>query len=132
MCMRDIYYTHRLPARGWGHPASLVEGRARFRPLISGKRGIIRTTLGLQEKQAGTAMIARRAGHIALAFTAAMLLPLLSSAATPPTTPTPPTRFPCDRACLARHTDAFFTALAAHDPSRLPLSKDVKYTETGI
>ncbi len=39
---------------------------------------------------------------------------------------------PCDRACLARHTDAFFIALAAHDPSRLPLSKDVKYTETGI
>ena len=41
-------------------------------------------------------------------------------------------RFTCDRSCLARHADAYFTALAAHDPSRLPLARDLKSTETGI
>lgn len=44
----------------------------------------------------------------------------------------PPTRFACDRACLGRLADAYFAAMAAHDPSRLPLARDVKYTETGI
>lgn len=71
--------------------------------------------------------------HIA-GLLGAAFLPLLASAAAPPATPAPnaSTRFTCDRACLARHADAYFAALAARDPSRLPLSKDVKYTETGI
>lgn len=60
------------------------------------------------------------------ALLAAMLLPEMLRAATPPS------RFNCDRACLAQHADAYFEALAARDPSRLPLSRDVKYTETGI
>jgi hypothetical protein len=58
------------------------------------------------------------------------LVSLGASAAAPTTTP--PTRFNCDRACLAQHADAYFAALVAHDSSRLPLAKDVKYTETGI
>jgi hypothetical protein len=74
-------------------------------------------------------MTDRQAKHIA-GWTIALLIPVLAFAATPATTP--PTRFNCDRACLAKHTDAYFTALAAHDPSRLPLARDVKYTETGI
>jgi hypothetical protein len=41
-------------------------------------------------------------------------------------------RFACDRACLAALTDRYFEALAAHDPSKLPLAKDVKNTETGL
>ncbi len=39
----------------------------------------------------------------------------------PRPSPPIPTRFSCDRACLAKHADA-----------RLPLARDVKYTETGI
>src|SRR5687768_2724649 len=35
----------------------------------------------------------------------------------------------CDRACLEGVVDQYLKALVAHDPSRLPLSKDVKFTE---
>jgi hypothetical protein len=41
-------------------------------------------------------------------------------------------RFDCDRACLAGVADAYFEALAAHDPARLPLAPDALYTETGV
>jgi hypothetical protein len=68
--------------------------------------------------------------RIATALATALLIPLLATAATP--APTPSTRFTCDRPCLAKIADTYFTALIAHDPSRLPLAPDVKYTETGI
>jgi hypothetical protein len=35
----------------------------------------------------------------------------------------------CNRACLENLVDQYLTALVAHDPKRLPLSADVKYTE---
>src|SRR5215813_908730 len=35
----------------------------------------------------------------------------------------------CNRACLENVVDQYLTALVAHDPKRLPLSKDVMYTE---
>jgi len=35
----------------------------------------------------------------------------------------------CNRACLENLVDQYLTALVAHDPKRLPLSKDVMYTE---
>jgi len=35
----------------------------------------------------------------------------------------------CDRACLEKVVDQYLTALVAHDPKQLPLSKDVRYTE---
>jgi hypothetical protein len=41
-------------------------------------------------------------------------------------------RFTCDRACLAKLADRYFEAMAAHDPSKVPLAPNVKYTETGI
>ena len=37
----------------------------------------------------------------------------------------------CDRACLNGFFDQYIVALMAHDPSRLPLTKFVKYTENG-
>jgi len=40
--------------------------------------------------------------------------------------------FNCDRVCLANLADQYFIALAADDPSMLPLSPNVKYTETGV
>jgi hypothetical protein len=39
--------------------------------------------------------------------------------------------YDCDRACLNAFIDEFLAALVAHDPSRLPLGKEVKYTENG-
>ncbi len=36
---------------------------------------------------------------------------------------------PCDRACLQGFVDRYLDALVAHDPSRLPVAKSVKYTE---
>ncbi len=35
----------------------------------------------------------------------------------------------CDRACLEGLVNQYLSALVAHDPKRLPLSKDLKYTE---
>jgi hypothetical protein len=35
----------------------------------------------------------------------------------------------CNRACLENIVDQYLSALVAHDPKRLPLSKDLKYTE---
>lgn len=35
----------------------------------------------------------------------------------------------CDRACLEGVVDQYLEALVAHDPSRVPLSEDVMYTE---
>jgi hypothetical protein len=37
----------------------------------------------------------------------------------------------CDRACLKGFVDGYFTALAARDFKRLPVSENVKYTENG-
>jgi hypothetical protein len=40
-----------------------------------------------------------------------------------------PISIDCDRACLENLATQYLEALVAHDPSRLPLAKDVKYTE---
>ena len=37
----------------------------------------------------------------------------------------------CDRSCLEGFVDRYLDAAIAHDPSLLPLSKDVKFTENG-
>lgn len=37
----------------------------------------------------------------------------------------------CDRTCLNRFADEYAQAVVAHDPSRLPLSRLVKFTENG-
>ena len=37
----------------------------------------------------------------------------------------------CDRSCLEGMVDRYLAALAAHDPSRLPLAVDVRFTENG-
>ena len=38
---------------------------------------------------------------------------------------------PCDRACLTGIADHYLAALVRHDPSGLPLNRDVKFTENG-
>ncbi|MBN2317423.1 MAG: hypothetical protein JXR49_00005 [Acidobacteria bacterium] len=42
---------------------------------------------------------------------------------------TGPIPLDCDRACLENVVDRYLAALVAHDPGRLPLSRDVTYTE---
>ena len=37
----------------------------------------------------------------------------------------------CDRACLDGFVDQYLAALVAHDPGRLPLTRDVRFTENG-
>lgn len=39
--------------------------------------------------------------------------------------------YDCDRACLNDYADQVLAAFVAHDPSRLPLARQVKYTENG-
>ena len=39
--------------------------------------------------------------------------------------------YDCDRACLNAFVDQYLAALVAHDPSRLPLARDVRFTENG-
>jgi hypothetical protein len=38
----------------------------------------------------------------------------------------------CDRACLNGLIDQYLAAMVAHDPSKLPLAKSVKFTEDGV
>jgi len=38
---------------------------------------------------------------------------------------------PCDRACLEGYVEKYLDAAIAHDPSLLPLAKNVKFTENG-
>jgi hypothetical protein len=45
-----------------------------------------------------------------------------------PSNVVPPT---CDRECLKGFIDRYLAALAARDPSQLPLTRDAKYTENG-
>src|ERR1051326_3879690 len=42
---------------------------------------------------------------------------------------TGPVPLNCNRACLENLVDQYLAAVVAHDPKRLPLSKDAKYTE---
>jgi hypothetical protein len=39
--------------------------------------------------------------------------------------------YDCDRACLNGYIDQYLAAVVAHDPSRLPLARQVKFTENG-
>jgi hypothetical protein len=42
---------------------------------------------------------------------------------------TGPIPLDCDRACLERLMDQYLAAVVAHDPTRIPLSTDARYTE---
>lgn len=51
------------------------------------------------------------------------------SSSVPVSGSTGPIPLKCDRACLENVVDQYLAAVVAHDPSRLPLSEDVRYTE---
>ncbi|MGC1460315.1 MAG: hypothetical protein WA825_18730 [Steroidobacteraceae bacterium] len=60
-----------------------------------------------------------------LALAATLLLSAVASAAPIGGAVAPP----CDRACMTHIIDAYLAALVRHDPSGLPLNRDVKFTE---
>ncbi|HTW23390.1 MAG TPA: hypothetical protein VMD78_07315 [Candidatus Baltobacteraceae bacterium] len=70
-------------------------------------------------------------------FAAALLLVALASIATraqslaPPADYDPNFNYDCDRACLNAYADQVLASFVAHDPSTLPLARQVKYTENG-
>lgn len=65
----------------------------------------------------------------ALAFVAVAAVLAVTWFAAPLVASTGPIPLRCDRACLERVVDQYLEAVVAHDPTRLPLSADVKYTE---
>ena len=65
-------------------------------------------------------------------FLAALLLALSAAIffdLTPAHASTGPIPLNCDRACLENLVNQYLAAVVAHDPKRLPLSQDVRYTE---
>src|SRR5580704_5414551 len=56
-----------------------------------------------------------------------LLIGLLAACAAPQRAP--PAAAACGRACLKADIDRYLAALVAHDPSRLPLAKPVRFTE---
>jgi hypothetical protein len=71
---------------------------------------------------------ARTAGAALILLAA---LPVRAQKLAPPADYDPRFNYDCDRACLNGFVDEFLAALVAHDPSRLPLGREVKYTENG-
>jgi hypothetical protein len=61
-------------------------------------------------------------GFGALALAAAMLAPQAASAQVSKD---------CDKECLLGMMDQYFAALVVHDADKLPLTRDIKYTENG-
>ena len=62
----------------------------------------------------------------ALAIAAALVTGSFTARVSGSTGPIP---LNCDRACLEGLIDQYLGAVVAHDPSKLPLSKDVQYSE---
>jgi hypothetical protein len=58
-------------------------------------------------------------------------LPARAQNARPPADYDPNFNYECDRACLNGFVEEFLAALVAHDPARLPLGREAKYTENG-
>ena len=65
----------------------------------------------------------------ALAGIAVVAVLLVAPLRTPLVASLGPIPIKCDRACLEKVMDDYLAALVAHDPKRVPLSADVKYTE---
>ena len=75
-----------------------------------------------------------RVAALAAALIAATLAMGAASAATPTAASLPPDvgTGDCDRACLQGLAEQFIAALVAHDPSKVPLAKGVRYSENSV
>lgn len=70
-----------------------------------------------------------RVKRVAILAASCMALAMFGGRFTPKICAAGPIPVDCNRACLENLATAYLNALVAHDPSRLPLAKDVKYTE---
>ena len=71
-----------------------------------------------------------RSAFVALAALAIVAVAVLTGYLAPHAqASTGPIPLDCNRACLENLVDQYLAAVVAHDPKRLPLSADVKYTE---
>ncbi len=77
-----------------------------------------------------------RKNRIVTAICGALMSMTLGAAATPaqPVPQLPPNvgSGDCDRACLQGLAEQFIAALLAHDPSKVPLAKGVRYSENSV
>ena len=71
----------------------------------------------------------RRKFAVVCALGTLLIIALLSGHFSRPVAAAGPIPVNCDRACLEGLVDQYLNALVAHDPKRLPLAADVKYTE---
>jgi hypothetical protein len=67
-------------------------------------------------------------GRLVAVGAAALLLVGLAEPAKPAAVPAPGT---CDRQCLNQFVDQYLDLVVAHDPSKLPVTQTVKFTEDG-
>lgn len=67
----------------------------------------------------------------ALVLTAFVSSAARAQSSAPPADYDPNFNYDCDRACLNGFVDQLIAAMVKHDPSSLPLARDVKYTENG-
>jgi hypothetical protein len=78
-----------------------------------------------------------RFARSSLVFAAALFLAALVSISVQAQSSAPPAdydanfNYDCDRVCLNGFADQALAAFVTHDPSRLPLARQVKYTENG-
>jgi len=75
-----------------------------------------------------TQFVSRAAAIFLLGIVALFLWGLSAASARP----IPPAANDCDRACLNGFVDQFLAAIVAHDPSMLPHTPGVKYTENNV
>jgi hypothetical protein len=66
-----------------------------------------------------------------LIFAAVAVTSVRAQSAVPPSDYDPNFNYDCDRSCLNGFMDQYLAALVAHDPSRLALGREAKYTENG-
>lgn len=66
-----------------------------------------------------------------LVLAAALLAACHRKPVAPPPAATVPQTADCDRACLESLVDQFIDAAIAHDPRRIPVTPDFRYTENG-
>ena len=64
-------------------------------------------------------------------FLIALASPTPAQSPAPPADYDPNFNYDCGRACLDSYVNQYLAALVAHDPSRLPLARQVKFTENG-
>src|ERR1019366_305589 len=70
-----------------------------------------------------------RAKFVVLGATVCLVLAIGAGYFSPAVSAAGPIPIDCNRACLEGLVDQYLAAVVAHDPKRLPLAADVKYTE---